>query len=112
MLKINKIWWWGGFSALAVIVTFMLGHNDQTPIAFVNMKAAISRPLSKMASQLTPSQQRTFVSLYNQALPNTLAAYAKSHHVNLVTATTLFDYSGIDVTDQIIAANLASIEHG
>lgn len=100
-----------GFMMMIAWIAFLVGRNhSSTPTAYVNMKQVIALPLEKVAHTLNKRQQQEFASLYNRYLPQTLDDYAAEHHLNLVTASTLYDYSGVDVTKAIIQANIKKIE--
>lgn len=103
-----------GVLILAVIwIAFMLGlgsHKSDNKTVFINMKEAIHQPIKAFASKLSEKQQAQFIKLYNKALTQTISDYALAHHVNIVTATTIYDYSGVDVTQEIINANLKAVE--
>ncbi len=88
-------------------VSFLVGKNhENSTTAYVNMKQVIALPLEKIAEHLDKKQQQQFMHDYNQSLQGTLDEYAASHHVNLVAASTLYDASGVDVTQAIIQANI------
>jgi conjugal transfer pilin signal peptidase TrbI len=99
--------------ALIVLIAwfgFLHMSQNHSNIRFVNMKQVISQPIEAMAKRLTKSQQLQFVKLYTKALPSTLKEYGKQNHVDLITATTLYDVSGVDVTQDIININLEKVE--
>lgn len=85
-------------------------QSDQVDTVFLNMKEAIHQPIKAFASKLSEKQQAQFIKLYNKALTQTISDYALAHRVNIVTATTIYDYSGVDVTQEIINANLKAVE--
>ncbi|APS45853.1 hypothetical protein AVI48_15585 (plasmid) [Piscirickettsia salmonis] len=100
-----------GFMMMLAWIAFLVGkHHSGGATAYVNMKQVIALPLEKVARTLNKQQQREFAALYNRYLPQTLDDYAADHHLNLVTASTLYDYSGVDVTKAIIRANLKKVE--
>ncbi|MCF6768416.1 type-F conjugative transfer system protein TrbI [Thiotrichales bacterium 19S11-10] len=96
---------------LVLWVGFLLGKSNHQTIGFINMKEVINKPIKMIASKMKAPEQEAFIKLYNANLAITIKAYGEAHHINLITATTLYDASGIDLTDEIIQENLNTMEH-
>ena len=104
-----------GVILLVVWCAFVVGrssNNESSGTVFLNMKMAITQPIKLIGAKLDKHHQQKFIEAYNHALRQTIQRYATQHKVNIVTATTLYDYSGIDITQAIIKANLKAVEQG
>ena len=84
-------------------------YHTKVHTVYLNMKEVISYPISKIGHQLDQAKKLEFVKAYTSALPSTIKSYGTTHHVNIITATTLYDDSGVDITKNIINQNLSNI---
>ena len=94
------------FILLIGFISFMCLHPSSKGIVFLNMRSALSSPIKNIASKMDKKKSDLFMARYNQFLPKTIAHYGKTHHLNIVTATTIYDASGVDITQTIIQENL------
>lgn len=101
--------------ALCVAALLLLGagavlHRQNRPqCVYVNLKQVLAVPIQLAAKRFDQSQQVRFVKAYSAALPKTLKAYGKAHHVTIIAANLLYDPQGLDRTGQIIQLNLAIV---
>lgn len=93
-----------------VFGTVRLYHRiDNTKTVYVNVKAAVSIPVSLAAKKFSREKQARFVKAYTAAVGTTIRDYGKAHHVTIIAGTILYAQAGRDITDTIIAQTLARL---
>jgi hypothetical protein len=98
----------GGILLILLVIGIHMYHTKPHTV-YLNMKEVISYPISKIGHKLDQAKKLEFVKAYTSALPDTIKSYGVRHHVNIITATTLYDNSGVDITKNIINQNLSNI---